>query len=45
MEYAEQRMSMWSGKSLWLIRLLLTQERVSLSGEFFTVDGAHIGAR
>jgi len=30
-------------ESLRLIRLLLTQERVSLRGEFFTVDGAHIG--
>jgi alkanesulfonate monooxygenase SsuD/methylene tetrahydromethanopterin reductase-like flavin-dependent oxidoreductase (luciferase family) len=37
-------MSMCPGKSLRLIRLLLMQERVSLSGEFFTVDGAHIGA-
>ena len=25
------------------IRLLLTQEHVSFQGEFFTVDGAHIG--
>jgi len=30
-------------ESLRLIRLLLTQERVSMRGEFFTVDGAHIG--
>jgi probable F420-dependent oxidoreductase len=30
-------------ESLRLIRLLLTQERVSFDGEFFTVDGAHIG--
>ena len=30
-------------ESLRLIRLLLTHERVSLHGEFFTVDGAHIG--
>ena len=30
-------------ESLRLIRLLLTQERVSLHGEFFTVDDAHIG--
>jgi probable F420-dependent oxidoreductase len=30
-------------ESLRLIRLLLTQEHVSSSGEFFTVDGAHIG--
>jgi probable F420-dependent oxidoreductase len=30
-------------ESLQLIRLLLTQEQVSLRGEFFTVDGAHIG--
>ena len=30
-------------ESLRLIRLLLTQERVALRGEFFTVDGAHIG--
>ena len=30
-------------ESLRLIRLLLTQEQVSLRGEFFTVDGAHIG--
>src|SRR5215475_511666 len=30
-------------ESLQLIRLLLTQERVSLHGEFFTVDDAHIG--
>ena len=30
-------------ESLRLIRLLLTQEEVSLRGEFFTVDGAHIG--
>jgi probable F420-dependent oxidoreductase len=30
-------------ESLRLIRLLLTQERVSFRGEFFTVDGAHIG--
>jgi probable F420-dependent oxidoreductase len=30
-------------ESLRLIRLLLTQERVSLRGEFFTVDDAHIG--
>jgi len=30
-------------ESLRLIRLLLTQEHVSMRGEFFTVDGAHIG--
>src|SRR6185503_8994085 len=30
-------------ESLRLIRLLLTQEEVSFRGEFFTVDGAHIG--
>ena len=30
-------------ESLRLIRLLLTQEEVSWRGEFFTVDGAHIG--
>jgi probable F420-dependent oxidoreductase len=30
-------------ESLRLIRLLLTQERVSFHGEFFTVDGAHVG--
>src|SRR5215467_9096682 len=30
-------------ESLRLIRLLLTHERVSVRGEFFTVDGAHIG--
>jgi probable F420-dependent oxidoreductase len=30
-------------ESLRLIRLLLTQERVSVRGEFFTVDEAHIG--
>ncbi len=30
-------------ESLRLIRLLLTQEQVSFRGEFFTVDGAHIG--
>ena len=30
-------------ESLRLIRLLLTQEEVSWGGEFFTVDGAHIG--
>jgi probable F420-dependent oxidoreductase len=30
-------------ESLRLIRLLLTQERVSMRGEFFTVDDAHIG--
>jgi probable F420-dependent oxidoreductase len=30
-------------ESLRLIRLLLTQERVSWHGEFFTVDDAHIG--
>lgn len=30
-------------ESLRLIRLLLTQERVSLHGEFFTIDDAHIG--
>jgi len=35
---------MCSGKSLRPIRRLLMQERVSLSGGFFTVDGAHIGA-
>ncbi len=32
-------------ESLRLIRLLLTQEQVSFRGEFFTVDGAHIGPR
>ena len=37
-------MSMCSGKSLRLIRRLLMQERVSLSGGFFTVDGTHIAA-
>src|SRR5262249_32575144 len=31
------------GESLRLIRRLLTKERVSFEGEFFTVDGAHIG--
>ena len=31
-------------ESLRLIRLLLTQERVSFQGEFFTVDGAHRAA-
>jgi len=30
-------------ESLRLIRLLLTQEHASFRGEFFTVDGAHIG--
>jgi probable F420-dependent oxidoreductase len=30
-------------ESLRLIRLLLTQESVSFRGEFFTVDGAHVG--
>jgi len=30
-------------ESLRLIRLLLTTERVSFSGEFFTVDGANVG--
>jgi probable F420-dependent oxidoreductase len=30
-------------ESLRLIRLLLTQERVSVRGEFFAVDDAHIG--
>ena len=30
-------------ESLQLIRLLLTQEQVSFRGEFFIVDGAHIG--
>ena len=30
-------------ESLRLIRLLLTQEQVAFRGEFFTVDGAHIG--
>jgi probable F420-dependent oxidoreductase len=30
-------------ESLRLIRLLLTHEQVSFRGEFFTVDGAHIG--
>ena len=30
-------------ESLRLIRLLLTRERVSFQGEFFTVDGAHVG--
>jgi probable F420-dependent oxidoreductase len=30
-------------ESLRLIRLLLSQEPVSFRGEFFTVDGAHIG--
>jgi probable F420-dependent oxidoreductase len=30
-------------ESLRLIRLLLTQESVTLRGEFFTVDDAHIG--
>jgi len=30
-------------ESLRLIRPLLTQEQVSFRGEFFTVDGAHIG--
>jgi probable F420-dependent oxidoreductase len=30
-------------ESLRLIRLLLTEERVSFHGEFFTVDGAHVG--
>ncbi len=30
-------------ESLQLIRLLLTQEQVSFQGEFFIVDGAHIG--
>jgi probable F420-dependent oxidoreductase len=30
-------------ESLQLIRLLLTQEQVSFHGEFFIVDGAHIG--
>jgi probable F420-dependent oxidoreductase len=30
-------------ESLRLIRLLLTHERVSFEGEFFTVDGAHVG--
>jgi probable F420-dependent oxidoreductase len=30
-------------ESLQLIRLLLTQERVSFHGEFFAVDGAHVG--
>jgi probable F420-dependent oxidoreductase len=30
-------------ESLRLIRLLLTEEHVSWRGEFFTVDGAHIG--
>jgi probable F420-dependent oxidoreductase len=29
-------------ESLRLIRLLLTRERVSFEGEFFTVDGAHV---
>jgi probable F420-dependent oxidoreductase len=32
-------------ESLRLIRLLLTQERVSFDGEFFTVDGAQIGPK
>src|SRR5262249_57778993 len=30
-------------ESLRLIRLLLTTERVSFRGEFFTVDGANVG--
>jgi probable F420-dependent oxidoreductase len=30
-------------ESLRLIRLLLTHEEVSFRGEFFTVDGAHVG--
>jgi probable F420-dependent oxidoreductase len=30
-------------ESLRLIRLLLTQERVSFRGEFFTVEGANVG--
>src|SRR5499427_10173984 len=30
-------------EALTLLRLLLTQEHVSMRGEFFTVDGAHIG--
>jgi probable F420-dependent oxidoreductase len=30
-------------ESLRLIRLLLTHERVSFHGEFFTVDAAHVG--
>jgi probable F420-dependent oxidoreductase len=30
-------------ESLRLIRLLLTRECVSFQGEFFTVDGAHVG--
>jgi probable F420-dependent oxidoreductase len=32
-------------ESLRLIRLLLTEERVTFSGEFFSVDGAHVGPR
>jgi alkanesulfonate monooxygenase SsuD/methylene tetrahydromethanopterin reductase-like flavin-dependent oxidoreductase (luciferase family) len=30
-------------ESLRLIRLLLTQESVSVHGEFFTVEDAHMG--